>query len=59
MQIRAFISHTVRYSTLALCVVGALASLIWMAAVGRGWGVSFVFVALVALAVMGAYNINQ
>ncbi|MCB2021759.1 MAG: FMN-binding glutamate synthase family protein, partial [Burkholderiaceae bacterium] len=59
MQIRAFITHTVRYSTLALCVVGALASLIWMAAVGRGWGVSLVFVALVALAVLGAYDLVQ
>ena len=59
MQIRAIFVHTVRYSTLALCAVGVLASLAWMAAFGRGWGVWLLFAVSAALLALGVHDLVQ
>ena len=36
MHVRAFLDHSIRFSTLALCALGTLLALVWMALAGPG-----------------------
>ena len=59
MQVRNFFTHSVRFSTLALCIVGALLSLAWMAVVGLGWGAAVLFLLFAGLTLLGLYDLQQ
>jgi len=53
-----FVATPVRYTTLALCVLAALASLPWMAARPGAWPVTF-FVLACALILLGVRDLRQ
>ena len=59
MPVRAFLTDSIRYSTLLLCALGALLSLLWMALVGPGLGVTALFLLLAGLAGVGVYDLRQ
>ena len=59
MPVRAFLTDSIRYSTLLLCALGALLSLLWMALVGPGLGVTALFLLLAGLVGVGVYDLRQ
>ena len=59
MPVRAFLTDSIRYSTLLLCALGALLSLLWMALVGPGLGVTALFLLLAGLVGVGVYYLRQ
>ncbi|HMN22313.1 MAG TPA: FMN-binding glutamate synthase family protein [Ottowia sp.] len=56
---RESFNQTIRFSTLAICLLGLLLSLAWMAVFGRGWGGTAVFLLFAALLLIGVYDLNQ
>jgi glutamate synthase domain-containing protein 2 len=59
MKIRAFLEHAVRFSSLALCALGAVLSLAWMALLGAGWVAGLLALLFLALAGVGAWDLVQ
>ena len=59
MPVRAFLTDSIRYSTLLLCALGALLSLLWMALVGPGLGVTALLLLLAGLVGVGVYDLRQ
>ena len=59
MPVRAFLTDSIRYSTLLLCALGALLSLLWMALVGPGLVVTALFLLLAGLVGVGVYDLRQ
>ena len=59
MSTREFFNQTIRFSTLALCVLGALLSLLWMGAFGRSWASISLLLLCVGLVLVGLYDMGQ
>jgi glutamate synthase domain-containing protein 2 len=59
MSTRETFNQTIRYSTVALCILGVLLSLAWMAIFGRGWVATALFLLFTGLVLVGAYDMNQ
>jgi glutamate synthase domain-containing protein 2 len=59
MKIRAFLTHAARFSSLALCVLGALLSLAWMTLLGAGWVSVLLALVFAALTVVGVRDLVQ
>ena len=59
MSTRETFNQTIRYSTIALCILGVLLSLAWMAIFGRGWVATALFLLFTGLVLVGAYDMNQ
>ena len=59
MHVRAFLDHSIRFSTLALCALGTLLALVWMALAGPGpWSTALMLLCAVLVGV-GVYDLQQ
>ena len=58
MQVRAFLTHSVRYTTLAFCALAALLCLLWLA-LGGGWAAFVLLVLFGALVALGVHDLQQ
>ena len=59
MRVRPFFEHTIRFSTLALCALGVMATLGWLLAFAGGWIAWTLLALFAALVLVGLWDLVQ